>query len=79
MKYVLIDRGDNIIDRVNLDGDLQEAQKFFIHRKNIDKKEFNNIWRVLTDEQYQNQFKSTLHNKQYEWWKDEDSYLDIDK
>ena len=38
MKYVLIDRGDNIIDRVNLDGDVKDAQKFFIHRKILTKR-----------------------------------------
>ena len=79
MKYVLVDRGDNIIDKVDIDGDLKKAEQFFIERKQIDKKEFKNIWRVKSEETYDVEFKSSLHNRQVEWWKDDESYLDIDK
>ena len=38
------------------------------------------MWRVLTEEQYNTQKDlSNRENKQYEWWKDDQSYLDIDK
>jgi len=38
---------------------------------------------VMTDEQYDLEFKATLQNRQldqrkYEWWKDEETYLDVD-
>ena len=79
MKYVLVDRGDNIIDKVDIDGDLKKAEQFFIERKQIDKKEFRNIWRVKSEEAYDVEFKSSLQNRQVEWWKDDESYLDIDK
>ena len=79
MKYVLVDRGDNIIDKVDIDGDLNKAEQFFIERKQIDKKEFKNIWRVKSEEVYDVEFKSSLQNRQVEWWKDDESYLDIDK
>ena len=79
MKYVLVDRGDNIVDKTEVSGDLKVAKEFFLGRKQIDKKEFNNIWKVMTEEQYDLQFKASLQNKQYEWWKDDQSYLDIDK
>ena len=79
MKYVLVDRGDNIIDKVDIDGDLNKAEQFFIERKQIDKKEFKNIWRVKSEETYDVEFKSSLQNRQVEWWKDDESYLDIDK
>ena len=36
MKYVLVDKGDNIIDKVELNSELREAKKFFIGRKQID-------------------------------------------
>ena len=36
MKYVLVDKGDNIIDKVELNSELREAKKFFIKRKQID-------------------------------------------
>ena len=79
MKYVLVDKGDNIIDKVELNSELREAKKFFIGRKQIDGKEFDNIWKVMSKEQYDTQHTASLQNKQYEWWKDDQSYLDIDK
>ena len=79
MKYVLVDKGDNIIDKVELNSELREAKKFFIGRKQIDEKEFENIWKVMSKEQYDTQHTASLQNKQYEWWKDDQSYLDIDK
>ena len=80
MKYVLVDKGDNVVDNVELDSDLSGAKKFFIKRKQIDEKEFDNMWKVMSVDQYDTQ--STLsnrQNKQYEWWKDDQNYLDIDK
>ena len=79
MKYVLVDKGDNIIDKVELNSELREAKKFFIGRKQIDEREFDNMWRVMSKEQYDTQHTASLQNKQYEWWKDDQSYLDIDK
>ena len=79
MKYVLVYKGDNIIDKVELNSELREAKKFFIGRKQIDEKEFDNIWKVMSKEQYDTQHTASLQNKQYEWWKDDQSYLDIDK
>ena len=78
MRYVLVDRGDNIVDKVDIDGGLNEAKQFFIKRKQIDEEEFNNIWRVKSEEDYDLQFKSSLQNRQVEWWKEEESYLDLD-
>ena len=74
-----MDKGDNIIDKVELNSELREAKKFFIGRKQIDEKEFDNIWKVMSKEQYDTQHTASLQNKQYEWWKDDQSYLDIDK
>ena len=44
--------------------------------KKIEEKEFNKLWRVMTKDQYDLQFKASLQNRQmgkmkYEWWKDE--------
>ena len=78
MRYVLVDRVDNIVDKVDIDGGLNEAKQFFIKRKQIDEKEFNNIWKVKSEEDYDLQFKSSLQNRQVEWWKEEESYLDLD-
>ena len=80
MKYVLVDIGDNILDKVDLASGIgvQGAKTFFLGRKQIDKKEFDNLWKVMTKEQYDIQFKATLQNKQYEWWKDIGESGDLD-
>ena len=41
--------------------------------------DFDKLWKVMTEDQYNTQFKSTLQNRQIEWWKEEDSYLDGEK
>jgi|TARA_R100000152_G_scaffold11959_1_gene5125 hypothetical protein len=79
MKYVLVDKGDNIIDKVELNSELREAKKFFIKRKQIDEKEFDNMWKVMSEKEYNSQLTASLQNKQYEWWKDDEDWLDIDK
>ena len=76
MKYVLIDRGDNVVDKIEISGELSDAKEFFLKRKKIEIKEFNNLWKVMTEEQYDRHFKNNLYNRQmgkrkYEWWKDE--------
>ena len=76
MKYVLVDRGDNIVDKTEVSGDLKVAKEFFLGRKQIDKKEFNNIWKVMTEEQYDLQFKASLQNRQIEWWKEDKEIVD---
>ena len=82
MKYLLVDKGDNIVDTVELGSQvgLNGARTFFIGRKQIDKKEFDNMWKVISEEQYNTERDLTnRQNKQYEWWKDDQNYLDIDK
>ncbi len=79
MKYVLVDKGDNIIDTVDLGSEvgLSGAKTFFIGRKQIDRKEFDNMWRVMTKKQYDTQ--SDLSNrqyKQYEWWREDKEITD---
>ena len=73
MKYVLVDKIDNIVDRVELGSEvgISGAKTFFIGRKKIDEKEFNNIWKVMSEEDYDIQSKlANRRNKQYEWWKE---------
>ena len=78
MKYVLVDKGDNIVDRVELESEvgLSGAKTFFVGRKQIDEKEFDSIWKVVTERQYNNQFTASLQNKQYEWWKEDKQIVD---
>ena len=86
MKYVLVDKYDNINTSVDLGSNVgvSGARTYFIGTKKIDEGEFDKLWRVMTKQQYDNNFKTNLQNRQmgkrkYEWWKDDQSYLDIDK
>tara|TARA_R100001082_G_scaffold108349_1_gene83470 strand:+ start:1138 stop:1389 length:252 start_codon:yes stop_codon:yes gene_type:complete len=83
MKWVLVDKGDNIIDKVELDSnyDNKAAKMFYVSRKQIDEKEFDNMWKVMSEEQYNTQrdLMERQQSKQYEWWKDDNNYLDIDR
>ena len=79
MKYVLVDKIDNIVDRVELGSEvgISGAKTFFIGRKKIDEKEFNNIWKVMSEEDYNIQSKlANRRNKQYEWWKEDKEITD---
>jgi len=80
MKYVLVDKFDNIVHTVDLNEKYteEEAKLYFINLKRIGEKEFNKLWKVMTEEQYHINLKLSLKNRQIEWWK-EDNYLDIDK
>ena len=80
MKYYLVKKLDEIVTKVDLSDDigLTGARTYFIGIKQIDGKEFDKLWKVMTEEQYDLQFKATLQdrqlgNRKYEWWKDEPS------
>ena len=79
MKYVLVDKIDNIVDRVELGSEvgISGAKTFFVGRKKIDEKEFDNIWKVMSEEDYDIQSKlANRRNKQYEWWKEDKEITD---
>tara|TARA_B100001996_G_scaffold321177_1_gene265534 strand:- start:49 stop:300 length:252 start_codon:yes stop_codon:yes gene_type:complete len=82
MKYVLVDKYDNIVTTVDLGSNvgLSGAKTYFKGMKKMpDDKDFDKLWKVMTREQYDMKFKTTLQNRQVEWWKEEDSYLDGEK
>ena len=86
MKYVLVNKYDEIVDRVEIASGVGNsgARTYFVKRKQIDEQEFDKLWKVMSREQYDIQFKASLQNRQmgnrkYEWWKDDESYLDIDR
>ena len=86
MKYVMVNMNDEIISTVDLPeaSGLVGAHTYFKGVKQMpDDKEFNKLWRVMREDEYNETFKNNLQNRQmgkmkYEWWKDDD-YLDIDK
>lgn len=82
MKYVLVDKYDNIVTTIELGSNvgLSGAKTYFKGVKQMpEDKDFDTLWKVMTEEQYNTQFKSTLQNRQIEWWKEEDAFLDGEK
>ena len=76
MKYVLVDNYDNIITKVDLGSNvgLSGAKTYFKGVKQMPKDEdFDKLWRVMTEQEYDTQLKSSLQNRQVEWWKEEPS------
>ena len=76
MKYVLVDKYDNIITKVDLGSDvgLSGAKTYFKGMKQMPKDDdFDRLWRVMTEQDYDTQLKSSLQNRQVEWWKEEPS------
>ena len=82
MKYVLVNRLDEIITKAELGSDIgiSGAITYFQGIKKMpNRDEFNKLWKVMTESDYDIKLKSSLQNRQIEWWKDDEKYLDIDK
>ena len=87
MKYVLVNKFDEIVDKVDLAGNVGKtgATTYFQGVKQMpDREAFQKLWKVMSEPEYNTVFKTTLQNRQmdkrkYEWWKEEDSYLDGEK
>ena len=81
MKYVLVDKLDDIVDTKDLSDDvgISGATTYFVKRKQIPYENFIQLWKVMTEREYNIKLKSSLQYRQTEWWRDEDDYLDIDK
>ena len=79
MKYVLVDKGDNVVDRVELGSGVgvTGARTFFVKRKQIDSEKFDQIWKVMSEDHYETQKDlANRQNKQYEWWKEDKDITD---
>jgi len=79
MQYLMICRTtDEIISKVDLGDDVgvTGATTYFQGMKRMpDLENFNKLWRVMSQTNYDFHFKATLQNRQmgkmkYEWWKD---------
>ena len=87
MKYVLVNKFDEIVDKVELNGNVGKtgATTYFQGVKKMpNNSEFNKLWKVMSELEYESIFKTSLQNRQmgtrkFEWWKDEESYLDVEK
>ena len=82
MKYVLVDRGDNVITTVDLASNvgLSGAKTYFRGIKRIDQKEFDNLWKVMTRNEYDKRLEIGLRKPsshgQVEWWKEDKEITD---
>ena len=79
--YLVERRTDNIVDKI--DSVTPEPVKdYFIGRKQMkdNEKAFDELWKVVEKKDYDKEFKNNrqMGNRKYEWWKDEESYLDVD-
>ena len=79
MKYVLVNKFDEIVDKVDLAGNVGKtgATTYFQGVKKMPNREdFLKLWKVMSEKEYDLQFKATLQNRQmdkmkYEGWKEE--------
>lgn len=85
-EFVLVDKYDNIRNRTTLSSGvgISGAKTYFMKIKQINEEGFNSVWKVMTIEEYDRIHKQGLHDRQmgkmkYEWWKEEDAYLDGEK
>ena len=81
MEFVLVDKYDNINNRAEISEGV-DAKDYFMKIKQIDEKGFDQVWKVMSIDQYDRIMNQSLKNnssRQIEWWKDEDSYLDGEK
>ena len=81
MKYVLVNKFDEIVDKVDLAGNVGKtgATTYFQGVKKMPiREDFDKLWKVMSELEYDSIFKATLHNRQVEWWKEEPSGPDKD-
>ena len=85
MKYVLVDKGDNIVSTNDLASNvgISGARTYFLGVKQIDPKEFDKLWKVYTKTEWDNiQYaykRPPSSSPNRDWWKEEESYLDLEK
>ena len=79
MKYVLVNKFDEIVTTAELASDIgiNGATTYFQGIKQMpDREEFSKLWRVMTQDSWDMEFRNNLQNRQmgkmkYEWWKEE--------
>ncbi len=66
MKYVLVDKGDNINTTVDLSSGvgISGARTYFVGVKQLDEKSFDKLWKVMTE----NEYRVRQSKKPIEWW-----------
>ena len=85
MKWVLVNRFDEIVDTCEIASGVgvSGAKTYFRKRKQMKVEDFDKLWKVMSKIEYDRTFKNNLYGRQmgkmtYEWWKEEETYLDIE-
>ena len=87
MKYVLVDKGDNINTTVDLASEvgISGARSYFLGVKRLDKKSFDKLWKVMSQRGYDEKFKSHTRKPSSEridypsyirWWEEDKKITD---
>ena len=84
MKYLLINRFDEIVDKVELAGNVGKtgASTYFKGVKRLpNDDDFDKLWKVMSESKYNMYFKANLQNRQmdkmkYEWWREDKEIID---
>ena len=65
MKYYLVNKLDEIADKVDMSDDvgLNGARTYFIGRKQIGAREFDKLWKVMTKDEWNTNFKNNLQDR----------------
>ena len=83
MKYLLVDKHDNINSSVELASNVgvSGAKTYFIGVKKLDEENFDRLWKVMTEKEYklnQEAFerKPSSHPGRIDWWKEDKEIID---
>ena len=82
MKYVLVDNEDIIVHTIDLASNIgiSGARTYFIGTKQLDKKKFDKLWKVMTRDEYDKKLEMGLRKPsshgQVEWWKEDKEITD---
>ena len=81
MKYVMVDKTDSIVNRVELDSGVgvTGAKTYFVGVKNISENKFDKLWKVMSEKEYNDKYKAHIRNPSsvgYQWWIEENTNLD---
>ena len=78
MKYYLVNKLDEIADKVEMSDNvgLNGARTYFIGRKQIETQEFDKLWKVMSRDEWNTNFKNNLQDRQmgkmkYKWWEED--------
>tara|TARA_R100000951_G_C2559994_1_gene155293 strand:+ start:114 stop:353 length:240 start_codon:yes stop_codon:yes gene_type:complete len=78
MKWVLVDKFDNIVHTVDLNKRYtqKEAQRYFVNLKQIPYENFIQLWNVMSETEYK---RLKVHNETIKEYEEFGSWLDVEK